>query len=162
VGVYAGSHQCYYDMAPFFDKIIETYHGHKPTDKHISSMDHTLLKCPDFPEDEHKMINSVRIRVARNMADYPLGTSISREHRLEVEAKIVEALESFEGDLKGKYYSLASMSDEERDQLIADHFLFKGGDKYLESCGLEREWPEARGIFHNDAKTFLVWVNEED
>merc|ERR1712088_934830 len=22
--------------------------------------------------------------------------------------------------------------------------------------------PEGRGIFHNDAKTFLVWVNEED
>jgi len=27
---------------------------------------------------------------------------------------------------------------------------------------LEREWPEGRGIFHNDSKTFLVWVNEED
>ena len=54
------------------------------------------------------------------------------------------------------------MSDADRKQLIADHFLFKGGDKYLESCGLERDWPEARGIFHNDAKTFLVWVNEED
>ena len=54
------------------------------------------------------------------------------------------------------------MTNSERDQLIKDHFLFKGGDKYLESCGLEREWPEARGIFHNDAKTFLVWVNEED
>merc|ERR1719362_2069460 len=54
------------------------------------------------------------------------------------------------------------MTNEERDQLIADHFLFKGGDKYLESAGLEREWPESRGIFHNDAKTFLVWVNEED
>jgi len=40
--------------------------------------------------------------------------------------------------------------------------LFKGGDKYLESCGLERDWPEARGIFHNNDKTFLVWVNEED
>merc|ERR1712157_460670 len=56
----------------------------------------------------------------------------------------------------------AKMTPQERDQLIADHFLFKGGDKYLESCGLERDWPEARGIFHNDAKTFLVWVNEED
>ena len=32
----------------------------------------------------------------------------------------------------------------------------------MESCGLERDWPEARGIYHNDAKTFLVWVNEED
>jgi creatine kinase/arginine kinase len=27
---------------------------------------------------------------------------------------------------------------------------------------LNRDWPEGRGIFHNDAKTFLVWVNEED
>lgn len=54
------------------------------------------------------------------------------------------------------------MTEAERKQLIADHFLFKGGDKYLQSSGLEREWPEARGIFHNDAKTFLVWVNEED
>jgi len=64
--------------------------------------------------------------------------------------------------LKGKYYSLAKMTPEEKKQLTDDHFLFKGGDKYLESSGLEREWPEARGIFHNDAKTFLVWVNEED
>ncbi len=128
MGDYAGSHQCYYDMATFFEKIIETYHGHKHTDKHISSMDHTLLKCPDFPEDEHNMINSVRIRVARNMADYPLGTSISREHRLEVEAKIVEALSSFEGDLKGKYYSLASMSDEALDARSPDHHLLKRAD----------------------------------
>jgi len=54
------------------------------------------------------------------------------------------------------------MTDAEKEQLIEDHFLFKGGDKYLEAAGLEREWPESRGIFHNDAKTFLVWVNEED
>jgi creatine kinase len=25
-----------------------------------------------------------------------------------------------------------------------------------------RFWPTGRGIFHNDDKTFLVWVNEED
>ena len=27
---------------------------------------------------------------------------------------------------------------------------------------MNRDWPDGRGIFHNDAKTFLVWVNEED
>jgi len=32
----------------------------------------------------------------------------------------------------------------------------------LEAAGLNRDWPESRGIFHNDNKTFLVWVNEED
>jgi len=144
------------------DKIIESYHGHTPSDKHLSSMNVNELDCPDFPADEDAMINSTRIRVARNLADYPLGTSISAAHRLEVEAKVVKALGTFEGELKGKYYSLPTMSEADKASLIADHFLFKGGDKYLQSCGLEREWPEGRGIFHNDAKTFLVWVNEED
>lgn len=46
--------------------------------------------------------------------------------------------------------------------MIEDHFLFKEGDRFLEACGLNRDWPEGRGIFHNDEKTFLVWVNEED
>ena len=162
VGVYAGSHDSYYAFSPFMDRIIEAYHGHKPSDKHLSSMDYNSLQCPAFPPDEDKMINSTRIRVARNLAAYPLGTQISRGDRKEVEKLVTSALSEFTGDLKGKYYSLESMTDAEKKSLIADHFLFKGGDKYLQSAGLEREWPEARGIYHNDAKTFLVWVNEED
>jgi len=27
---------------------------------------------------------------------------------------------------------------------------------------MHRDWPDGRGIFHNDAKNFLVWLNEED
>ena len=162
IGVYAGSHDSYYAFAPLMDKLIEQYHGHKPTDKHISSMDYKLLNCPPFPADEDKMINSTRIRVARNLAAYPLGTAVTRKERLEIEKLVTSALSEFDGELKGKYYSLAKMTANEKNQLINDHFLFKGGDKYLESCGLERDWPEARGIFHNNNKTFLVWVNEED
>ena len=36
------------------------------------------------------------------------------------------------------------------------------GDRFLEACNLNRDWPSGRGIFHNNDKTFLVWVNEED
>ena len=46
--------------------------------------------------------------------------------------------------------------------MIEDHFLFKEGDRFLEACGLNRDWPSGRGIFHNKEKSFLVWVNEED
>jgi arginine kinase len=46
--------------------------------------------------------------------------------------------------------------------LIEDHFLFKEGDRFLAAAGLNRDWPSGRGIFHNDAKSFLVWINEED
>jgi len=47
-------------------------------------------------------------------------------------------------------------------QLIDDHYLFKEGDRFLKACGLNRDWPSGRGIFHNDKKSFLIWVNEED
>merc|ERR1712203_1043255 len=43
-----------------------------------------------------------------------------------------------------------------------DHFLFVSGDRNLIAAGMERDWPEGRGILHNEAKTFLLWVNEED
>lgn len=131
VGVYAGSHDSFYAFASFFDKIIYDYHGHKKTDKHLSDMDYTKLNCPKFPVEEDAMINSTRIRVGRNFAEYPLGSAVTAEQRKEVETKIVAALSKFEGDLKGKYYSLASMTEAEKKQLTEDHFLFKGDDKYL-------------------------------
>merc|ERR1711881_795845 len=41
--------------------------------------------------------------------------------------------------------------------------LFANNWLMITSClCLEREWPEGRGIFHNDNKTFLIWINEED
>ncbi len=40
--------------------------------------------------------------------------------------------------------------------------IFREGDRFLQACGLNRDWPNGRGIFHNKDKTFLVWVNEED
>jgi len=162
VGVYAGSHDSYKVFAPLLDKIIEDYHGHKKTDKHHSDMDYKKLNAPKFPPDEDKMINSTRVRVARNLADYPLGPGVTRQQRREIEQKIIKATQSFQGDLKGKYYSLGSMTKDEQNQLIKDHFLFKEGDRFLEACNINNDWPEGRGIFHNDNKTFLVWVNEED
>ena len=59
------------------------------------------------------------------MANFPLGPGISKAQRLEIMNKVVEACETFTGDLKGKFYPLAGMSKEDQDQLINDHFLFK-------------------------------------
>lgn len=125
-------------------------------------MDYKQLNAPAFHEDEAKMIKSTRVRVGRNLKGYPLGPGLSKQQRQEIESKVVKALNTFEGELAGKYYSLNSLSEEERMQLIEDHFLCKEGDRFLEACGLNRDWPLNRGIFHNTNKTFLVWVNEED
>jgi len=120
------------------------------------------IENAEFTEEDAAMINSTRIRVGRNLADYPLGPGVTKEQRLEIMNKVVAACETFEGDLQGKFYTLEGMDAKDQQQLIDDHFLFKEGDRFLEACNLNRDWPSGRGIFHNDAKTFLVWVNEED
>lgn len=55
------------------------------------------------------------------------------------------------------------MSEADQNKLIDDHFLFdKPVSPLLTSAGMARDWPEARGIWHNNKKNFLVWINEED
>ena len=71
-------------------------------------------------------------------------------------------MKTLTGDLAGDYYPLNNMSEDVKKKLIDDHFLFKEGDRFLEAVGLNNDWPNGRGIFHNHDKTFLVWVNEED
>lgn len=114
IGVYAGSHDSYIKFAEFFDKIILDYHGHKKEDKHVSDMDYKKLVTPPLPEEDAKMIKSTRIRVGRNLAEYPLGPGLTKEQRKEIETKVVKALTTFEGDLAGKYYALSSLTEAER------------------------------------------------
>ena len=159
IGVYAGDKESYTTFAELFDPIIEEYHGFSKESQHQSSFD-GLESVELDPKGEY--ILSTRIRVGRNLEGFPLGAIISKEQRNEVESLVVNALSRLEGDLAGVYYPLYDMSQEVQEQLIEDHFLFKEGDRFLESAGLNRDWAEGRGIFHNHNKTFLVWLNEED
>ena len=52
IGVYAGSHDAYTKFNGLFDKVIEDYHKHKTTDKHISNMNFKELNCPVLPQHE--------------------------------------------------------------------------------------------------------------
>jgi creatine kinase/arginine kinase len=89
IGVYAGSHESYHDFEHLFDKIILEYHGHKKEAVHHSDMDFSKLNTPPFSKKEAKLIKSTRIRVGRNLADYPLGPGLTKEQRKDIETKVV-------------------------------------------------------------------------
>ncbi len=161
IGVYAGDAESYTLFDGLFDPIIEDYHGFGRDDKHQSNLNPDDLNAPN-PDPDGAFIVSTRIRVGRNVANLPLGPAISKEQRDLVESSVVSGLNTLEGELEGNYYPLLGMSKEVQDELIKDHFLFKEGDRFLDAVGLNRNWPEGRGIYHNTDKTFLVWVNEED
>ena len=125
IGCYAGSMDSYTTFNKLFDKVIEEYHGHGPSAKHVSNMNADELNCPPFSEEEAALVNSTRIRVGRNLAEYPLGPGITNEQRDEIMEKVTQACSTFEGDLSGQFYPLDGMDATTQQQLIADHFLFK-------------------------------------
>merc|ERR1711988_1102077 len=158
-GIYAGDWDSYKDFAPVFDPIIQEYHGISSDSTHTSDMDASKINgniASDVP------VHSARIRVGRSIDGFGLSPGITKEQRLGVEKLMKSATATFTGDLAGQYYPLTGMDEKVRQQLVDDHFLFVSGDRNLTVAGMERDWPEGRGIFHNAAKTFLIWINEED
>jgi len=158
-GIYAGDWDCYKDFSEVFDAIIQEYHGISATAKHTSDMDVEKIKGNVNAEVP---VHSTRVRVGRSIDGFGLSPGITKDQRLGVESLLKNALSKLTGDLAGTYYPLTGMDEKVRQQLVDDHFLFVSGDRNLTVAGMERDWPEGRGIFHNAAKTFLLWVNEED
>lgn len=162
IGIYAPDAESYRMFAPLFDPIIEEYHvgfGHE--DKHPAS-DFGDVNSLVNVDPEGKYVVSTRVRCGRSMKGYPFNPCLNEENYKEMEEKVTAAFSAFEGELSGKYHPLTGMSKEVQQQLIDDHFLFKEGDRFLQAANACRYWPTGRGIFHNENKTFLVWVNEED
>lgn len=162
VGCVAGDEESYDVFAKLFDPIIEGRHnGYTKDRKHPTDLDSNKLTGAEALDAD--LVLSSRVRTGRSIRPIPLPPHCTREQRREVEKTLVTALASLKGPLKGKYYPLNGMTDEQQEKLIADHILFdKPVSPLLTSSGMARDWPDGRGIWHNDNTNFIVWVNEED
>ncbi|XP_013382212.1 creatine kinase M-type [Lingula anatina] len=162
VGATAGDEESYETFADLFDPIIDKRHGGYAKDaKHKTDLNPDHLQGGDDLDPNYVL--SSRVRTGRSIRGYSLPPNCTRAERRAVERITVDALNGLDGEFKGKYYPLSGMTEEEQDKLIEDHFLFDKPVSPLLTCaGMARDWPDARGIWHNENKDFLVWVNEED
>jgi len=162
IGIYAPDAEAYTVFADLFDPIIEEYHGgFKKTDKHPKSDFGDPSKFGDL-DPEMQFVVSTRIRCGRSVEGLPFNPNMTEEQYVELENKVSSTLKNLDGDHAGVYYPLTGMTKIVQQKLIDDHFLFKEGDRFLQTANACRYWPTGRGIFHNTAKTFLVWCGEED
>jgi len=149
-----------------FDPIIQEYHNGFGPDQKQPQTDlgegKTHLLADLDPEGLY--INSTRVRCGRSLEGYPFNPCLTEENYRVMETKVKGVFDQLSSDteLGGTYYPLLGMTKDIQSQLIADHFLFKEGDRFLQAANACRYWPVGRGIYHNKNKTFLVWVNEED
>ena len=164
VGCHAGDLESYHLFTDLFRPVVEGYHvGYKldGSMNHVTDMDASKIKIDLTPQAKSKII-STRIRVARNLAFYPLNPGGTRQTREEIAGLMSKVFDTLEGDLAGQFYRHTTMTPEQTQQLVDDHFLFKGRDKMQAASGYHMYWPHGRGIFHSHAKEFILWVNEGD
>ncbi|XP_031575374.1 arginine kinase-like [Actinia tenebrosa] len=164
LGCHAGDLESYQVFGEIlFDKVIAKYHGgyDVKTGNHVTDMDSSKITEDLSPEAKKKII-STRIRVARNISTFPLNPGGTKETRLAIADLMEKVFAGLEGDLAGTFYRHTTMTPEQQQQLIDDHFLFRGKDKMQAASGYHEHWPHGRGIFVSNTKEFLLWINEGD
>merc|ERR1711871_1694712 len=166
VGAVAGDEECWTTFKELYNPIIKGWHGYDPeVEFHKVDLNPDNLK---FSQQQlalfNKYVASTRIRAARNVSGFALPTGASPEERAGVEKVLTQAFAGMTGELKGTYYPLGGMTKAQEDDLQSQGFLFQKPSvrNLLTMAGAARQWPDNRGIYHNDAKTALCWVNEED
>jgi len=176
MGCYAMQPKDYDRFSPFFAKVIADYHNVPEDATHTN--DWSLDGVEGLPEGGKLDLStfglpelSMRVRVGRNLSDFPLPGAMSQEDRVALEAKMYEAFKVLiaNADYGGQYYSLTPghechIDEAKYDELVAAHIMFKdmSKDPYLAACGIAGDWPYGRGVYVSEDKGFITWVGEED
>jgi len=176
MGCYAMAPKDYDEYKPFFKKVLADYHNVSETAQHVN--DWSLKGVAGLPEDGVLDISklglpalSMRVRVGRNLSDYPLPGNMTQADRTKLELKMCAAFEVLKAmpEFGGRYHSLTPghadfISEAEYNDLVAQHIMFKdmSADHYLNTAGISAHWPFGRGCYVSEDKGFIIWVGEED
>ncbi|KAB1277589.1 Creatine kinase B-type [Camelus dromedarius] len=150
VGCVAGDEESYDVFKELFDPIIEDRHGgYKPSDEHKTDLNPDNLQGGDDLDPNYVL--SSRVRTGRSIRGFCLPPHAARGSAAPSRSSPSKVGVRLDG------------RPPPPSPAIDRHFLFdKPVSPLLLASGMARDWPDARGIWHNDNKTFLVWINEED
>jgi len=170
VGCHAGDRESYDDFKDFFWPVIEAYHvgfsmasGWRPPGTATERMDPSRVTV-QLSDSARAKILSTRIRIARNLAAFALnpgGDRRSREAIADLMGRVFRA-PAWDPALAGTFFLHSNLTGAQREALVKDRLLFRGGDKMQAASGYHEHWPHGRGVFLSADKAFSVWVNEGD
>ena len=173
MGVYAQNIGDYDEFERILDPMIRDHHD-IPLPNNIRQQhdwENSAAVCDLGNIDAQLKDVSMRVRVGRNLSNFPLPGAMTQAQRLDLEAVMVTAFARMQAYEKfaGNYFSLSPDSPDLMDQetyqhKVQSHQMFKdmSGDPYLASSGISADWPYGRGMYISNSSEFIVWVGEED
>lgn len=176
MGCYAMQPSDYDRFKPFFSKVLAGYHKVSEDAQHKN--DWSLEGVEGIPEGGKLDLAalglpelSMRVRVGRNLQEFPLPGAMTKEDRVNMEAKMCKAFDKLAAmeQFGGHYNSLTPghenfINESQYQALVDSHIMFKdmAADSYLAAAGIASDWPYGRGCFVSADKSFVIWVGEED
>lgn len=176
VGCYANHPSDYDDLAPYFTRVLARFHGVDPDTRQVNNW--SFAGIADLPDDgildlgEFDLLPlSMRVRVGRNLQDFPLPAAMDRTNRVALEDRMTQAFDRLIAmpEFGGAYHSLTPGHANQIDSLtyntlVDEHRMFKdvSHDRYLSAAGIASDWPYGRGCYISTDNEFLIWVGEED
>ena len=177
MGMYAMNPDDYDTFKPFFQKCVAAYH--KVPEDSVQVNNWSLEGCEGLPEGGNLDLKnlgfeneiSMRVRVGRNLVDFPLPGNMTKDDRCNMEKKMCEAFKSLieNPDFGGCYNSLTPghpnfINKDKYKALVDGHQMFKdmSVDPYLNTAGISSDWPFGRGCYVSEDQQFIIWVGEED
>ena len=160
-GCVAGDEDSYSTFAELFDKVIYSANNGYTIDRvHCSDFDPFTITDGYF---DPNYVLSCQVMAARSIKGFSLLPHCTTRERRIVETIVKECVTHMPHPYKGSYYSLSSISPEDRGYLSSRNFLFsKPVSPLVVSARMVRGWPDARGLWLNRSEDFMAWVNTED
>jgi creatine kinase len=173
VGLTACDEESYEVFKELFDPVIDICHGgYKPDAMQPTDLDTSKLSPTSIDPTGNYLVGT-SISAGRSLKGLRMPPMCSKSERREIERVISKCLLGLEDDFKGDYYPLAhstsyipkpgGMSMAEEEAMLAEYLLFDAPDStVMLASGMGRHWPDGRGVFVNETKSFAIWANEED
>lgn len=176
MGCYACQPSDFDDFQPFFSKVLARHHKVPKDARHVNNwnldgvgglpangvLDIAKLGLPPL---------SMRVRVGRNLKQFALPGSMTKDDRIRLENQMMEVFNQLIAmpEFGGAYYSLTPgnprfIDQNKYNELVDAHIMFKrmDTDTYLTAAGIAADWPFGRGCYVSADKEFIIWVGEED
>jgi len=136
MGCYAMQPADYDKFKPFFSKVLADYHGVDVSAKHVNNW--SLEGVEGLPEDGILDLAklglpdlSMRVRVGRNLSEFPLPGAMTKDDRINMEVKLCEAFDKLIAmeEFGGGYNSLTPdhknfIDEAQYKELVDAHIIF--------------------------------------
>eukprot|EP01041_Mallomonas_annulata_P010871 gene10871-22703_t len=157
VGCVFGDETCYEHFKILFDPVISCLHNFFPDNIHKTDLNPEHVQYVDLNPD---YVRSCNIRAHRNIVGFNLPPFVTRAERRKIEQILTNVMSTLSGECSGKYYPLDSTDPAMEKRLLFGKPATESSKPDAFDCG--RDWPDARGIYYNGEKHFVVWLNDED